>query len=221
MDLEHLLDKVSTGKKINVAVGTPVVLTPEGMTSHYKCALVGIGFESYLIVTTPQIPGSMNRLGVGSQVLVRYMADGNVYGFESSILGSVGRPVRVTFLAYPKIVQSHNLRKSPRAGCQIPATVVMNGKEYSGLIIDISRGGCRFCTRTKAADSQDIGVNQDVELLFQLPGVKDGYTVGGVVRNVSQDESQATVGIEFVFQEEGGAAFQIQRFVDRILSVNP
>ena len=218
MDLEQIVEKVDAGRKVNAPVGTEFLLSPEGMNSRFKSILVGIGFDSYLIVTTPQMTGSANKLSIGAKTLVRYMAEGSVHGFEATILGNVVRPVRLTFLSYPKFVQSHNLRRYPRAACHIPAVALAGDREYLGLIVDLSRSGCRFSFRVSGDSGSLLASDQGVELRFQLPGLKDNYGIRGTVRNLSRDDSQAALGVEFHENDEE-ILLQVNRFVERILSV--
>ena len=102
--------------------------------------------------------------------------------------------------------------------CSIPAVAQLNEKgTYEGLILDISRGGCKFTIHTPEEtiiDDADLNINTN--LTFQLPGLIDKYSVSGKIRSSNKDKNQISIGIEFD-QANTGVLDKIDHYVDAII----
>ena len=144
MELEEIVEKSDGGLRITADVGDELLIQIEGTKIRFKSNLVGVERDAYLIVKTPNMPGIGNKITAGDTVIVRYLSEGSVFGFESVIEGSIVRPARLIFIKYPKFVECKSIRRFKRISCNIPATGDINGAEFKGMIVDISKGGCRF-----------------------------------------------------------------------------
>jgi c-di-GMP-binding flagellar brake protein YcgR len=199
MTPQEIEDKVGPELRINVEMGTQVLIQVEGMQERFKSTLIGMDPGSYLIVKFPQLFGLVGKLTTGSSVIVRYISEGSIYGFESEVLETALKPGRLIFLRYPKIVEKHCLRKFKRLSCSIPAAAQLSDKgTYEGLILDISRGGCKFSIHTPEGTAVDEAeLDMTINLTFQLPGGIDKYSLSGKIRSLSKDKNQTSLGVEF------------------------
>lgn len=159
--------------------------------------LVGIVPEEYLIIRVPAIPGILNKLADGSPIIIRYIYDGNIYGFNSTILAYTHKPSLIAFMAYPTSIEIMNLRKSQRLECLLPAKIKTLEKTFTGVILDISSGGCRLYIEYGPGDSPAVDVEQDVELSFQLTGKAEEQLVACKIQNLKKDSMLAEIGLQF------------------------
>jgi len=218
MEPQEVEDKAGPDLRINVSIGTPLLIQVEGIQGRLKSTLIGMDPGCYLIVKFPQLFGLVGKLTTGSNVIVRYISEGNIYGFESEVLETALKPGRIIFLKYPKVVETHCLRKFKRLSCSIPAVAELNEKgTYEGLILDISRGGCKFTINTPEETTiEDADLDITVNLSFQLPGLSDKYSLSGSIKSLNKDKSQISIGIEFI-QANTEVLDKIDQYVDAII----
>jgi c-di-GMP-binding flagellar brake protein YcgR len=185
-------------KKINLALGNQVLLQPEKEEFRFKAVLVGMETGDYLILRIPAHGQIQKYIYEGKRVIGRYMHSGVVYGFKTAIIGQTVHPLRLLMLKYPKSVEAIDLRKNPRIDCFFPADVIMRNKTLSGVILDISVGGCRFAAKpAKGDDLSPPKVGENVQLSAQLFGGKVPESLKGVVRNVKMEENKTELGVQF------------------------
>ncbi len=124
-----------------------------------------IGFEegSFIILSLPcsiaRDYGDIVREGAGC--IVRTLVEGEAgqcVAFRSSVEQLSIRPKGLLFISFPKQIESIALRKDHRVTTQLPVTFVHRDDEQpdalfdakteiSGLIKDISKGGCRIIAK--------------------------------------------------------------------------
>jgi c-di-GMP-binding flagellar brake protein YcgR len=186
------------GKILNIGLGTPMQIQLGGMDGPFKSSLVGMVREKFVMIQLPMMTGILNKLHDGNRVTARYLYSGSIYGFHSTVLAFITKPAPLLFLTYPKIVEILDLRQCKRVDCFFPVNAKIQEKEYKGLILDISTGGCKL--------SLDISgniliphmeVEESIDLSFQLIGSSTPQTVLGKVRTTSRDQGKVVVGIQF------------------------
>jgi c-di-GMP-binding flagellar brake protein YcgR len=198
MDLDATRQDLVHGGDILITLGTPVQIRLLGLEGRSRSILVGMEPDNYLLIRTPIVPGILNRLREGNRVTVSYLGSGRVCGFQSSLLGHVMKPVPLMFLAYPKAMEIYHLRKEQRVSCLFPANAKVVGRSYQGVILDISRGGCRFsCDTSSEMDISKIQIGEQINLILQWMGVAEDQVLAGRVRSKSQDSSKIVIGVEF------------------------
>ena len=84
-----------------------------------------------------------------------------------------------------------NRRKHPRKSCALEAEYEVGGKEYSGLVADVSLGGMCLEARQK----HEIGERVAVSILSD--GAQTGLDLRGVVAYVLEADGCWRLGIEF------------------------
>ncbi|NPU85491.1 MAG: flagellar brake protein [Syntrophaceae bacterium] len=177
----------------------PLQLTVEGIGT-FKSLLIGAEHGRYLIVKLPHVPDLVSKLYQKNHVIVRYLHAGKVFGFRSTLIGSIKEPVRLFVLSYPESIESHNTRKNERFDCLIPASIHMEGLPeetgWKGFINDMSMGGCRF--RAKVNDYPDLAtltMGETVTLSFRFIGEETWQALVMELRSLTVDKKMVTMGL--------------------------
>ena len=182
---------------LNVELGADLLLQFKGIKGFFPSYLIGMKPDVFLIIKTPTIITSEDLLSEGSSLVVRYKFLGDVYKFKTTVLGSNQAPFKVTFLNTPGVVEKIEFRDTQRVHCFFPATLAYGKARISGMITDISLGGCKF--RTDAVDQVEgllLKKDGDVSLQFQLLGHEGTKAFQGTIKKVEFDANFA-LGIGF------------------------
>jgi c-di-GMP-binding flagellar brake protein YcgR len=182
-------------------VGTPLQIDIEGFRSRFKSSLVGVLPDEYLIVRAPQLAlyiGEPKQLLAESEVVVRCLHRGNVWGFKSKLKRVISTPAQLLVLEYPQTVENHNLRVHRRIECLLPGNIQYGETKRKGVVLDISEKGCRFSVNTvKSKKPLEIEIKAALTLSCQLPGIEGEKVFEGRVRRVEKDEMRTELGVEF------------------------
>ncbi len=134
----------------------------------YNTHLRGIKNNEYLIVDTPIKDGSYLNLHKDEQCIVRYIYEGEVFGFATYVIKNFIEPIRILVLEYPQSIESKSLRNSKRVEAFIPLKIAYNAgsevREEKGFILDISKDGCKIYFK----GSINFELDQDIKLSFTL-----------------------------------------------------
>ena len=191
-------DTNTVDSHLSIDLGCPLFIQCKGQKERFKSRLVGFEPGAYLIATTPNVPGIRSLLPPHESVLIRYIHQGEVFGFQTGVIGAITSPFQLVFLACPAKVERINLRKASRIDCHIPATLTTGGRAVTGMILDISTGGCRFSVRTQSdGEPLQIALEAEVSISFPLLGQEGSATVHGKVKNIHQDGDRMVSGILF------------------------
>ena len=85
-------------------IGTPLQLDITGFRTRFKSKLVGVLPHEYLIVKAPQLDmymGEPKHLLPETEVVVRCLYRGNVFGFRSRLTRVISTPAQILMLQYP------------------------------------------------------------------------------------------------------------------------
>lgn len=187
------------GKRLAVEMESYIQLQFRGCGQRLKSRLVGMETGWYLVVRLPKITDSHERFHAGSQVIVRYICSGTIYGFQSTILSHIEHPMQILVLSYPESVEQHELRRHRRIDCLLPAKATVMSLDYAGMVADISVGGCRFIAGVPEDDTfLDDALDEEMRLEFELPGERGFQTARVRIRNVRRDGSKLELGIQFL-----------------------
>lgn len=208
------------GQRINIELGTEVVLDIQGVEGKVKSNLVGLVPSEFLIIATPVgVTGIRQRLFDGNKVTLRYKQDGFVYGFETQIITMVTKPKSMLILHYPQKSASVTLRKSERVCCFVNCTLEIDNKDYPGTIMDISKSGCR-CLVPMLSDTHKRTIDKDgmeAKLTFTAPNDKSEMEVWVKIVNQVDERAASKLGMGFVEPEEelAGRIKRLCEFLDR------
>jgi len=183
---------------LSIEPGSQLLIEFRGRDERVKSILVGMEPNEYLVVRIPEFAQFKSKLIEGNYVVVRYVSLGCVHGFRAKIMGFTQLPVPVTFLSYPQVVESINLRKKKRIACYLPALAVAGQLEHKGVITNISSEGCRFKCRIAASESAPaLQADTAVVVSFPLLGSEGVHSCGGEVRNVQRAHQKISMGVRF------------------------
>lgn len=194
------------GKLVDVQFSNPVSI-------RFKLPLIGYETGKYLILKCPAQAGKhdfKDILKEGNGAIVRYIVEdsrGECVAFTTNILALSYRPERLMYLAYPKNIESRQLRETHRLQTHIPAKLSVSEQvEESdksllhGLIIDISPAGCRFVIHVKTG----FLALKRRQVFVHILSPQDGSTtmIRAYVRNNQMKGNRLNVGIEFADDEQ-------------------
>jgi c-di-GMP-binding flagellar brake protein YcgR len=189
----------STGSnRLNIELGSPinVQFMPEDI--RFPFLLIGMDIDNTLIVK-PQPAPVLNRLITeGREVIVRYLSFGRVFGFRSCIQAHIVRPFRMVFLSYPEKLETINLRRKERIYCYLPAYLMIDSESLTGMIVDLSEGGCRWvCTRETMSGQKHLSIEDAIQMNFPLPGECGVMQCTMIVRSITRENGQVRIGFSF------------------------
>jgi hypothetical protein len=181
------------------AVGTRVIIEPEGLGDRFNTNVVGWEKGKFFLVAFPHNLALRATLTVGKLLIVRYLGhDGKICGFETTVQGLIVAPQRFICLEYPKRIISVNLRKADRMYTFLPAKVTVDHTEIPGYIINVSVSGCRFVPADAQNLPADYRDNMDAVINFSIFDREEmKLQTAGVVRRIKYDNEIKYIGIEF------------------------
>lgn len=186
---------------MDAQLGSTVTLQIDGQDEKTETLFIGAEAPNFIIVRLP-VGIDQSALHEGTSLAVSYIASGNVYKFQSSILHLM-KKFSLIFLTCPETYETKALRKEARISCHIPATVSIDRKAMKGLVTDISNNGCRFIVKIPTNfKPYRVAVLSDILLSLSLYGEEKLDELKGKVRNTNVDESKIVLGIEFDNLEE-------------------
>jgi len=180
-----------------IDIGTQVYIDIEGVDFTVTSIFIGLLKNEFLIITLPRRFRSVkNKLYPGSKMVVKYLHDGCVFAFQTSVIETITNPIRTLALEYPKIVQQRELRTVKRNNVVIPGRVEAKRTEFPIVIFDISKKGCRFSYH--ATENMTTLKEGDILRIYcRLPGLSGEIGAMAIVRNVKREQKQISVGIKF------------------------
>jgi len=189
--------KKNQSTHLNIELSSDLFLSIKGIKGIFPSYLIGMKSDAFIIIKTPTIISSENLLSEGTSLVVRYTHLGDVYRFNTSILGESQNPFKVMFLSYPDLVEKIEYRDSPRISSYIPASLIYKEIEVKGIVTDISVAGCKF--RTDSIEQMEdllIKKGGDVTLHFPVLGLDGIREFKGKIKKVAFDNELA-IGIGF------------------------
>jgi len=185
---------------IPIALGVQVQVQFPGVKERIVSILIGLEHGKYMIISVPGLStsGMRSMFSRGKMLLGRYIHEGMVLGFESSVIDTILAPIPLIFLRYPSKVENCNLRKHVRRQCYLPAVVIIDGKPIDGFVLDISEGGCKFSLKAiLELEMMALQVDRIVAMELSLPEVEGRLSVTGKLRNYKYDADSVNIGIQF------------------------
>jgi len=179
-----------------------------GHSEKIKTKLVGYVSGEYLVVATPKVNGIPVNYGASNNTLVvRYLHEGSVFGFQTAALRMIGAPFYLTFLRYPESIEEVSLRRNPRISVVIPIERDDGDKE-SEFLINLSENGALLKLK------KPVGIDDTIYLMFALPNGKVMQDLECRVRRVEMNSAQILAGVEFKAPE--GRLAPIRQYLDMV-----
>ncbi|MBU1341991.1 MAG: flagellar brake protein [Proteobacteria bacterium] len=196
-ELEGILE-LNKSEGIYIDIGTKVYLEIEGVNFSVTSIFIGMLKDEFMIVTLPKRYKSVkNKLFPANRMVVKYLYDGSVYAFQTSVIEMITTPIRALAIEYPKVVQKRELRNVKRNSVVIPGRVEAKKTEFSVVVNDISKKGCRFKYLDNKSNITSLREGDLLRIYCQFPGVSDEIGAMACVRNVRREKGQLSIGAEF------------------------
>lgn len=194
---EHPVDQ-EQGIRLSMEVGSSIQVQLSEKLERIHARFIGMDPGIYLIIALPGMTEIKEQLFRGKEIVLRYMANGTIYGFESKVLALNLQPARLLFVTYPGKIQCCEIRKHARFDCIYYSRVVLSGVHCQGIITNISMGGCQFVTdELDDGKASQVKVEDSVRLSFQPSGGRPIESLPGEVRNVKRSNGRVEMGIQF------------------------
>jgi len=208
------------GMAMPAVFATRMLVTPAGEAQGFRTILSGMERGRFLMLQLPRLPGLSGQLYSERAVKVRYVHEGQVYGFQSTVLHHTVAPFRLLFLAYPRTIERLNLRHDQRVECFIPAGLEMPGSiapAFRAMLTNISTSGCRAALDATGQRLPGFEVGCMVRLGFKVVGTDLDLDLDCQVRSVDADGARVFLGLNFTGLDEEGLA-AVEGYVDSVSS---
>jgi hypothetical protein len=186
---------------LDIEVGGSVLVEIEGLRRSFKSRFVGWDCGRFVLMTFPSRPEIRDHLYQDRGLILRYLhKDGVLRGFHSTVDAVLFKPERLLFARYPTSVESLSLRKEDRVNCFVRARVApaAGGAETAGLLLNISRSGCRLAlgAQPPAPHPQHV-VGQALTLTSRFFGLPEERRVPVSVRALHLEPGRLSLGLLF------------------------
>ncbi len=220
MEHEDIQEELLRGRVLDIETGVRLQLQvgPKDARLKLSGTLIGMSPEEFLIVAIPEIAGVLARLSELSPVTVRYVFCGGVYGFTSSILSCIHKPKLMLFMSYPHSVDVIDLRKTKRMLSLLPASAIIQHKNFTGVLVDMSEGGCRLSLDTESEGLPFIYSGEEISISLQLTGTAIPRIIRGSVQHIRHDGKFAEMGIKFK-EDDSDSMIGIRNYVAGVLNL--
>jgi hypothetical protein len=196
-DWEGILE-LNKSEGIYIDIGTKIYMEIEGVNFSVNSIFIGLLKDEFMIVTLPKRYKSVkNKLFPSNKIVVKYLYEGSVFAFQTSVIEMITTPIRALAIEYPKVVQKRELRVVKRNNVVIPGRIEAKQVEFSIVVFDISKNGCRFKYHDDKTAMTPLREGDLLRLYCQFPGVSEEVGAMAVVRNVRREQEKLSVGVQF------------------------
>nr|WP_297349086.1 PilZ domain-containing protein [uncultured Glaciecola sp.] len=150
-----------------------------------------------------------------TQLVIRYVLDepyGEVVAFKVRVLKVINSPLPMVITSFPSVLQKLGLRSQKRAISGVPVEVVLDeqeNKEVEGLIVDISKNGCKLLIPFKTV-LQVIENEEKITLCVEL--AERTLLLAARVKNVRIEKEFHAYGMQFEDHDN-----QLERLLERYM----
>jgi hypothetical protein len=178
----------------------------------------GTDGEQCLLFRYPASTESVNTTHLivpDTQLVIRYVLDepfGEVVAFKVRVLKVINSPLAMVITSFPSVLQKLGLRSQKRAISGVPVEVVLDeqgNKEAEGLIVDISKNGCKLLIPFKTV-LQVIKNDEKITLCVEL--VDRTLLLAAKVKNVRIEKEFHAYGMQFEDHDN-----QLERLLERYM----
>jgi hypothetical protein len=187
-----------SNNELSLAMGINLQVEIHDVMFRIPATIVGFIPDQCILVTIPLAERKRvaSKIYAGSKIVVRYIHEGSVFGFESEFLGDITTPVALQIIAYPVFVAHRSLRSGKRVDCFLPGQLTAPELTYPGVVLNISETGCLF-----SIDGHDLSVQAQIgdtfDLQMQLPGCSEEHSIPVVFRSIKHYKRGTRLGLQF------------------------
>ncbi len=216
------MDSANPFNRLLTETGRPLYLAACGRV--FKGYFVGFKPAEYIVIEVPPSTEIDASLTECHAIVGSFYVSGTMMRFESSVLAYLKKPAWLLFVRYPSSLEKiHDLRSSYRAECRIPCTMVhlFNLNRYSGLIVDINAGGCRYIPSSISPSQAEIfNSERKVLLEFDLTGSLGRRRLFGEVANVKRDGAKISLGVKFCDNDDEAALKALDEYILNLVKLS-
>ncbi|MCG8688978.1 MAG: flagellar brake protein [Desulfobacterales bacterium] len=192
-DIEGLLE-LNKSEGIYIDIGTDVYLEIQGVTFSVTSVFIGLLKDEFMLITLPKKYKSVqSKLYPGNKMVVKYLYEGSVFAFQSSVIEMITTPIRALALEYPKVVQKRELRRNRRRQVVIPGRVEAKKMSFPVMVSDISKVGCQFVFQHNITFRE----GDALRLYCNFPGCPGEVGSLAFVRNIRRESGTLSIGAKF------------------------
>lgn len=182
--------------------GLPMLFQFPGVKSSYKTSYVGTAPGEAVIMHLPMNPGITQLLAEAYAIVVRFVHDGQAYGFESHFVAAIRKPLPLLFVTYPHRVHQVSVRSCERLTVLERAALSSGGTRLEGLMTDVSCGGCKIkLPRSEASLALAAGGEAVVDFSMTMEEVVP-IALKGVLVEVDNEGKKVKCRVTFAKEQE-------------------
>ena len=190
-------------QSLDFRIGEKVLVDVEGTGKRFWTEAFGRIREEFILLAPPASASFKDLLNKDQPITARYMdVQGSIFGFKSTVVGTIARPSPILIITHPFTVESVNLRRHDRVQCFLPSTLFHEGAEMTGYIVNISAGGAKFVWPLADGNIPEFPKNAEAFCQFRMPGADNELYARSVVKSTTLDGKRCIIGLKFEELEE-------------------
>ena len=204
MGSEPAQPKKNAIPKLELEQGTVMMTKFSRSADTMKARYIGMEKGAFIILRYPSGVGIHDHLYEGNDVVVKFISNGTVYGFQSKVLGYMYKKgLILVVLHYPQSLETHLLRNETRVDYVAPAEISVGGTKIQGFTQDISLSGGRFSYEVSPEVPEfDFNEIRDISLSLQVIGLEGARQVSCEVKSATPEGSFVSLGLKFTDMDE-------------------
>lgn len=187
------------GDSLDIEAGARVMLEPAGVGRRIWTEFIGMKRGRFLILQPPISLEMRDLLRPDEEVTVRFAHRAyQVCGFKAWITRFITQPAHLLFITYPPSYEALSMRRYTRCASVLPASMRFGSGEAKGVIVNLSRGGCRVALKLGEEGLEGAPKKDDeVFLSFSISGELQEIHAKALVRSQTVDKDKVSVGLQF------------------------
>jgi len=158
--------------------------------------LLGWERDIFLMTNAASAQGDLAGIKSNDVLKIRFLREGNAYGFVADVLHVQFYPFPLMFLSYPGSIEFVKLRIAPRFKVDLPATLRRSSDEVDladSTMLDISEGGCGL----KVPFKTGLKLSPDISYTVTFKALDKELSITCVIRKLKENSEVYTLGLEF------------------------
>ncbi len=186
-------------------VGLHLSFAVKGNSERIWTTLIGWEANSVFIAKLPYTEKRPASLFSGNNCIIRFMKDGDAYGFEAKVISIQYQPIPLVYFEYPIYIEELPIRISDRFSTNIPVMILFAGTiMIDAVIANISESGCLIKTALSMDKELEIkkefaSLKRNCKLTFNTAGIgiDNLKCIVKNIRNLQTAENYILFGMEF------------------------
>jgi c-di-GMP-binding flagellar brake protein YcgR len=166
--------------------------------SHLKTQIIGWKKNAFVLSDAIYVYGKPAEMRSNDSCKIRFLKDGNAYGFEAKVITVQFFPFPLMFLSYPDKdkIECVKVRVAPRFKADLPVTFLdASGAVVSeAIMLDISEGGCEL--KGPVQKDRNFVPETDYSIKFKL--MDKELSIGCKIKKIVEQNEMYSLGMEFV-----------------------